>query len=172
MWLRGFSFNFTSVWPPKSFCLSLEEIPTVVMISQIHEGSVNQSCRRLQNSRFFFSKLVKKSVKRCVRVLRARSARVSHVSPQSRSLFSVSFQTFCLTARAYLNTQKCGLFCSLIVSVCFCSAHWFNQYRIWVISKETKTMRLPDQDPILNHLHWMMLLMDKLLEVRAALPVP
>ena len=35
------------------------------------------------------------------------------VSPQSRSPFSASFQTFCLTARAYLNTQKYGLFCSL-----------------------------------------------------------
>ena len=35
------------------------------------------------------------------------------VSPQSRSLFSASFQTFCLTAHAYLNTQKYGLFCSL-----------------------------------------------------------
>ena len=89
---------------------------------------------RLQNSRVFFSKSVKKSVKRGVRVLRARSARASHVieyakirtvlqskgtvrifsvSPQSRSLFSASFQTFCLTARAYLNTQKYGLFCSL-----------------------------------------------------------
>ena len=77
----------------------------------------------------FFSKSVKKSVKRGVRVLRARSARASHarracearekkrifsVSPQSRSLFSASFQTFCLTARAYLNTQKYGLCCSLI----------------------------------------------------------
>ena len=30
------------------------------------------------------------------------------------SLFSASFQTFCLTARAYLNTQKYGLFCSLV----------------------------------------------------------
>ena len=28
------------------------------------------------------------------------------VSAQSRSLFSASFQTFCLTVRAYLNTQK------------------------------------------------------------------
>ena len=60
---------------------------------------------------FFFSKSVKKSVKRGVRVLRARSARA--FSPQSRSLFSASFQTFCLTARAYFNTQKNGLFCSL-----------------------------------------------------------
>ena len=82
---------------------------------------------RLQNGRFFFSKSLKKSVKRGVRVLRAWSARASHarraceareksVSPQSRSLFSALFQTFCLTARAYLNTQKYGLFCSLSTS--------------------------------------------------------
>ena len=51
----------------------------------------------------FFSKSVKKSVKRGVRVLRARSAQSRS---WSRSLFSASFQTFCLTARAYLNTQK------------------------------------------------------------------
>ena len=31
--------------------------------------------------------------------------RIFSVSPQSRSLFWESFQTFCLTARAYLNTQ-------------------------------------------------------------------
>ena len=78
----------------------------------------------------FSSKSVKKSVKRGVRVLSARSAREPHtpvgcvrrekknrifsVSPQSRSLFTASFQTFCLTARAYLNTQKYGLFCSLL----------------------------------------------------------
>ena len=47
---------------------------------------------------------------------------VGSVSPQSRSLFSASFHTstlkfhtFCFTARAYLNTQKCVLFCSLAV---------------------------------------------------------
>ena len=67
----------------------------------------------------------KKKVMCDVRVLRARSARASQgrrerkngifsVSPQSGSLFSASFQTFCLTARAYLNTQKYGLFCSLL----------------------------------------------------------
>ena len=61
-----------------------------------------------QNSRYFFSKSVKKSVKCGVRVLRLRS-----ISLQSRSLFSASFQTFCLTAHAYSNTQKYGLFCSL-----------------------------------------------------------
>ena len=85
---------------------------------------------RLQNSRVFFSKSVKKSVKRGVRVLRARSARASHarracearekkrifsVSPQSHSPFSASFQTFCLTARAYLNTQNTD--CSVIYSI-------------------------------------------------------
>ena len=37
------------------------------------------------------------------------------VSPQSHSPFSASFQTFCLTAHAYLNTQKYGLFCSLLI---------------------------------------------------------
>ena len=36
--------------------------------------------------------------------------RIFSVSPQSRSLFSASFQTFCLTARAHLNTQKYGLY--------------------------------------------------------------
>ena len=60
----------------------------------------------LQKSCFFFSKSVKKSVKRGERVLHARSARSSHarektVCPQSHSPFSDSFQTFCLTARAY-----------------------------------------------------------------------
>ena len=43
---------------------------------------------RLQNGRFFFLKISKEIDK--------------------------AFQTFCLTARAYLNTQKYGLFCSLL----------------------------------------------------------
>ena len=73
-------------------------------------GSMNHKTSRLQNSRFFPSKSVKKSVKRGVRVLHARNI---SVSPQSHSLFSASFQTFCLTARAYFDTQKYGLFCSL-----------------------------------------------------------
>ena len=57
---------------------------------------------RLQNSRFFLkiSKAWRKSLTRA----------------KPRSLFSASFQTFCLTARAYLNTQKYGLFCSLVQS--------------------------------------------------------
>ena len=44
-----------------------------------------------------------------------RREKKNSVSPQSRSLFSSSFQTFCLTARAYLNTKEYGLFCSLDV---------------------------------------------------------
>ena len=51
--------------------------------------------------------------KSLTRANRASLTRPTGVSPQSRSLFSASFQTFCLTARAYLNTQKYGLFCSL-----------------------------------------------------------
>ena len=67
----------------------------------LNPGS-NCEYTRLQNSRFFFSKSVKKPLKRGVRVLRARSSRASHarsVSPQSRCLFSASFQSFRLTAR-------------------------------------------------------------------------
>ena len=41
-------------------------------------GSWHRTSSRLQNSRFFFSKSVKKTVKRGVRVLRPRSARASH----------------------------------------------------------------------------------------------
>ena len=36
----------------------------------------------------------------------ARRERKKTVSPQSRSLFLASFQTFCLTARPYLDTQN------------------------------------------------------------------
>ena len=43
-----------------------------------------------------------------------RTVRSFSVSRQSRSLFSASFQTCCLTALAYLNAQKYGLFCSLL----------------------------------------------------------
>ena len=59
----------------------------------------------------FFSKgkAWRKSLTRAKRASLTRP----RVSLQSRSLFSASFQTFCLTARAYLNTQKYGLFCSL-----------------------------------------------------------
>ena len=45
--------------------------------------------------------------------VRRQKKRIFSVSPQSHSPFSASFQTFCLTARGYLNTKKYGLFCSL-----------------------------------------------------------
>ena len=63
---------------------------------------------RLQNSRFFL-KISKEIGKACRKSL-TRAKRAS--LPRSRSLFSASFQTFCLTTRAYLNTQKYRLFCS------------------------------------------------------------
>ena len=66
-------------------------------------SSANLDRSRLQNSRvFFFSK----SFLRSLRISHARRAPASHGLPQSCSPFSASLQTFCLTARAYLNTQK------------------------------------------------------------------
>ena len=59
---------------------------------------------RPQNSRFFLSKSVKKSVKRGVRVLRVRSALASH-SLVPDLLFD---------CRAYFNRQKYRLFSSLL----------------------------------------------------------
>ena len=46
-----------------------------------------------------------KNLTRAMRESLTRRARQSYfsVSPQSRSLFSASLQTFCLTARAYLR---------------------------------------------------------------------
>ena len=70
---------------------------------------------------FFFLKISKEIGKACRKSLkrakREKKGIFSVISPQSRSLFSASFQTFCLTARAYLNTQKYGLFCSQIESL-------------------------------------------------------
>ena len=76
------------------------------------------------------SVLFSKSGNCSLRISHARSARVSHarifsVFPQSRSPFSASLQTFCLTAHAYLNTNiKYGLFWSLRITqprclICF-----------------------------------------------------
>ena len=70
----------------------------------------------LQNSRFFFLKISKEIGKAwrksLTRAKHASLTRPTGLSPVS--LFSASFQTFCLTARAYLNAQKYGLFYSLI----------------------------------------------------------
>ena len=61
----------------------------------------------------FFLK-ISKEIGKAWRKSLTRAKRASSDSPQSRSLFSASLQTFCLTARAYLDTQKYGLFCSLV----------------------------------------------------------
>ena len=81
--------------------------PYLCFILALKASYCNRIASRLQNSRFFFSESVKKSVKRGVRVLRARSkarepytpvGRVGRerLSPVSLSVFS-PFQTFCLT---------------------------------------------------------------------------
>ena len=61
------------------------------------QESIKASLYPLETARqsVFFSKSVKKSVKRGVRVF--------SVSLQSRSLFSASFQTFCLTSSETLG---------------------------------------------------------------------
>ena len=46
------------------------------------------------------------------------------VSPQSRSPFSASLQTFCLTIHAHLNTQKYGPFCNLRARVMHLQSYW------------------------------------------------
>ena len=78
------------------------------------------SIHRLQNSRFFLKigkEIGKAWHKSLARASHARRAcEIFSVSPQSRCMVSASFQTFYLTARAHLNTQKYGLFCSLIHS--------------------------------------------------------
>ena len=76
--------------------------------------------------------------KSLTRAKRASLTRPSGVSPQSRSLFSASSQAFCLTARAYLNTQKYGLFCSL---------------RVWSRAQQIKSRHRLNFDT--NELHWL-----------------
>ena len=74
---------------------------------------VTRAIYRLQNSRFFSQKRFSVALEPHTRKARESHTSVGHVSPQSCSLFSASLQTFSLTAHAYLNTQKYGLFCSL-----------------------------------------------------------
>ena len=59
----------------------------------------------------------RKSLARAKRARLTCLRRIFSVSPQSLSMFSASFQTFCLTSRPYLNTQKYGLFCSLVFTL-------------------------------------------------------
>jgi len=64
-------------------------------------SSRSQETNRLQNSRFFLSKSVKKSVKHGVRVLRARSvrasqARIGRVRREKKNLFLASISSLAL----------------------------------------------------------------------------
>ena len=77
-------------------------------------------CLVLRLQSVFSSKSVKKSVTCGVRVLCARTARASHAlraceaREKKASLLSLALCFQPLTARAYLNTQKYRLFCSLL----------------------------------------------------------
>ena len=81
----------------------------VLDLEEVHPcsgySSTNLDRIRLQNSRFC-------SLRSQNRFSVTKESRAT-VSSQSRYPFSASLQTFCLTACAYLDTQKYGLFCSL-----------------------------------------------------------
>ena len=70
-----------------------------------------------------------------------------------RSLFSASFQTFCLTARAYLNTQKYGLFCSLsfVLNSPIFQHEKFQSINVHLYLKisPSKRIRIPESKKIL-----------------------
>ena len=73
------------------------------MITRVKQHIIiSTEAARLQNSQFFFLKISKEFGK-----------------AWRESLFSASFQTFCFTARAYLNVQKYRLFSSLTDSMVF-----------------------------------------------------
>ena len=89
-----------SSWRPKKYCPQL-------VLSVYNDTQIKvHFFPRLENSRFFL-----KISKEISKVWRKSLARASLT--WSHSLFSASFQPFCLTACAYLNTQKYGLFCGL-----------------------------------------------------------
>ena len=70
---------------------------------------------------FFFLKIIKEIGVCCVNLTLAKCTSCVAVSPQSHAPFSASFQTFCLTPHWYLNTQKYGLYCSLLSVLPICS---------------------------------------------------
>ena len=76
---------------------------------------VCSQARWLKNSRFFFLKISKEIGKGWRKTLScAKLASLERPTDVwGERLFSATFQTFCLTAHACLNTQKYGLFCSL-----------------------------------------------------------
>ena len=69
---------------------------------------------RLQNSRFFFSKSVKKSVKRALRILHARSARALHArraceAREKKPTVRFPYNEFVPTIYAYIYTHPRNL---------------------------------------------------------------
>ena len=112
--------------PPYHHCVLCCVMTTVSLTLPL-----SLQCSRLQNSRVFFSKSVKKQAKCGVRVLRARDSHalrkknrlsVFHIFfPYFQRLSPVSLSVFSLVPdllfdfRSYLNTKKYGLFCSLTV---------------------------------------------------------
>ena len=96
-----------------TFILCYFKTRSIGLGNRIQNFPVCGQARRLQNSRFFL-KISKEIGKLGKTLSRAKLASLERPTGVSRErLFSASFQTFCLTAHAYLNTQKNRLFCSL-----------------------------------------------------------
>ena len=72
-----------------------------------------QYINRPPNSRSFLK--ISKEIGKAWRKSLTRAKCASLTRPQG--VFSALFQTFCLTARTYLNMQKYGLFCSLLLKL-------------------------------------------------------
>ena len=81
-----------------------------------------------------FGKAWRKSLTRAKRASLTRP-------PQSRSLFSALFQTFCLTARAYLNKQKIRIVLQSIVEL-KCSFYFTTVRRPLSQNRSSKQVRL------------------------------
>ena len=97
--------------------------PYLYFILALKAAYCNRIASRLQNSRFFFcfSDSVKKSVKRGVRVLRARSGRALHARRGCETRASLPSLSLCFQpvpdllfdCSHVLGYAKYGLFCSL-----------------------------------------------------------
>ena len=116
-----FSFDAPVIWLYVVYCRNLKKIHCTLYQKSCRNKQVSHSPTVLGRDRaflawlldcktvVFFLKISKEIGKACRKSLTpAKRASL----PRSRSLFSASFQTFCLTTRAYLNTQKYRLFCS------------------------------------------------------------
>ena len=119
----------------KDLCPGSQTFPSSLRLRLRRRLGCASKCRvlfvsRLRNMSGFLLRIALAWRKNSVRVSRARSARALHARSQSCGLFSASLQTLSLTIRAYLNTQKFGLFCSL-----FCIP--YDQIHLIVLPKLT-----------------------------------